>query len=174
MQRILLVIKTAIDNLNEFVGKAAAWLTAALVLLVCYDVITRYLLNETRVWVMELEWHLFALTFLFGAAYALKHDKHVRVDVFYANFSERDKAWVNLIGGLLFLLPWCFLIIYWTFDYAQLSYAVRERSPDPGGLPARYIIKFAIPVGISLLLLQNISSIIKNVFVLKKWEEIKA
>ena len=174
MQKTLFFIKNTIDSLNEFVGKVVAWLTALLVLLVCYDVITRYLLNDTSVWVMELEWHLFALIFLLGAAYALKHNKHVRVDVFYANFSERDKAWVNLVGGLLFLLPWCLLIIYWTFDYALLSYGVREGSPDPGGLPARYFIKFAIPVGISLLLLQNVSSIIKNVFVLKNWKEFKA
>ena len=171
MQKTLLSIQEKIDTFNESIGKLTAWLTAILVLLVCYDVVTRYFLNETRVWIMELEWHLFALIFLFGAAYALQKDKHVRVDVFYANFSIKDKAWVNLLGALLFLIPWCCIVIYWTFDYAQLSYAVNESSPDPGGLPARYVIKFAIPVGISLLLLQGISSVIKNIAVLKEWEK---
>lgn len=171
MQDFLLSIKNIIDRINEQIGRAASWLTALLVVLVCYDVLTRYLLNETRAWIMELEWHLFALVFLLGAAYALKHDKHVRVDLFYAKFTKREKAWVNLIGGLLFLIPWCLMVIYWSFDYAQLSYAVKEGSPDPGGLPARYIIKFAVPFGIGLLCLQGVSTVIKSIFVLNNWED---
>ena len=169
MQGILLNIKNGIDQINEQIGRLTSWLTALLVLLVCYDVFTRYMMNETRAWVMELEWHLFALIFLLGAAYALKHDKHVRVDLFYADFSNIDKAWVNLLGGILFLVPWCLMVIYWSFDYANLSLSVREGSPDPGGLPARYIIKFVVPLGIGLLLLQGISSIISSIFVLKDW-----
>ena len=169
MQNLLSGIINFIDRVNEQIGRLTAWLTAILVVLVCYDVFTRYLLNETRAWIMELEWHLFALVFLFGAAYALKHDKHVRVDLFYARFSKKDRALVNLIGGLLFLAPWCILIIYWSFDYANLSFSVREGSPDPGGLPARYIIKFAVPVGMFFLLLQAVSMIIKSIFILKNW-----
>jgi len=132
MQHFLWTLKNFIEVLIEKVGRAVAWLTALLVILVCYDVITRYLMNETKAWVMELEWHLFALIFLFGAGYALKHDKHVRVDLFYANFSPRDKALVDLIGGVLFLVPWCVMVIFWSFDYAELSWAVEEGSPDPG------------------------------------------
>ena len=169
MESLLTGIINFIDRLNEKVGRLASWLTAILVVLVCYDVFTRYLLNETQAWIMELEWHLFALVFLLGAAYALKHDKHVRVDLFYARFSPKDKAWVNLLGGILFLIPWTVLIIYWSFDYAQLSWSVREGSPDPGGLPARYIIKFAVPLGMFLLMLQAISMVIKSVFTLKNW-----
>jgi len=114
---------------------------------------------------MELEWHLFALVFLIGAGYAFKHDRHVRVDLFYAKFTPKDRALVNLIGGLIFLVPWCILIIYVSYDYAHVSFLIRETSPDPGGLPARYIIKFAITVGVSLLLLQGISSIIQSLFI---------
>ncbi len=169
MQSLLSGIVNIIDRINEQVGRLTSWLTAILVVLVCYDVFTRYLLNETSAWIMELEWHLFALVFIFGAAYALKHDKHVRVDLFYARFSKKDKALVNLLGGVLFLIPWCILIIYWSFDYAQLSFSVREGSPDPGGLPARYIIKFAVPAGMILLLLQAISMVVKSVFTLKDW-----
>jgi TRAP-type mannitol/chloroaromatic compound transport system permease small subunit len=84
-------------------------------------------------------------------------------------FPKKDKAWVNLLGGILFLIPWTVLIIFWSFDYAQLSWTVREGSPDPGGLPARYIIKFAVPLGMFLLLLQAISMVIKSVFTLKNW-----
>ena len=161
-------ISSAIDSLNEKVGKAASWLTILLVALVCYDVAMRSLFNETAAWVMELEWHLFALLFLLGGAYTFKHDAHVRVDLFYSNFSKRDKAWVNLAGGLVFLIPWCILLIYVSFHYGLESFKIREGSPDPGGLPARYIIKFAIAIGFFLLLLQAISSVFKAIIDLQE------
>jgi len=165
MYRTLKRIQYGIDALNEWVGKTVSWLTTMLVLVVCLDVIVRYLFNDTKAWIMELEWHLFALVFLIGAGYAFKHDRHVRVDLFYAKFTPKDRALVNLIGGLIFLVPWCILIIYVSYDYAHVSFLIRETSPDPGGLPARYIIKFAITVGVSLLLLQGISSIIQSLFI---------
>jgi len=113
-----------------------------------------------------LEWHLFAFIFLIGAAYALKHDRHVRVDVFYANFTEKQQAWVNLIGTLLFLIPFCIIIIYTSIRFAANAYAIQEGSPDPGGLPARYIVKAAIPIGFILLLLQACSLLIKSMLTL--------
>ena len=102
MHKVLNQIVSSIQQLNEWAGKGISWLTTLLVLLVCFDVVTRYLFSDTQAWIMELEWHLFALIFIIGAGYAFKHDRHVRVDLFYANFSERDKAWVNLIGAILF------------------------------------------------------------------------
>ena len=158
---LLLKLSKWINALNEQVGRAAAWFTTLLVLLVCFDVITRYLYNDTAAWIMELEWHFFALIFLLGSGYALKHDRHVRVDLFYSKFSPKDKAFVNFIGSLLFLIPWCLVVIYFSYEYALGSYKINEGSPDPGGLPARYIIKFAIPLGIGLLLLQAISNLIE-------------
>lgn len=158
---ILKNIALAIDQLNEWVGKTAAWFAVLLVVLVCYDVAMRSLFDETAAWVMELEWHFFALLFLLGAAYTFKHDDHVRVDLFYSKFSKRDKAWVNLFGGLLFLIPWTCILIYVSFFYGLESYRMGEGSPDPGGLPARFIIKFSIAIGLFLLLLQGISSVIK-------------
>ncbi|GJM32519.1 MAG: C4-dicarboxylate ABC transporter [Saprospiraceae bacterium] len=160
-------LKNNIDRLNEGVGRAISWLTTILVVLVCFDVVIRYVFNDTQAWIRELEWHLFALIFILGAGYAFKHDRHVRVDVFYSNFTEREKAWVNLIGGLLLLLPWCLLITFYAFDFAMLSYKIGETSPDPGGLPALYIIKFSVCVGIMLLFLQGISSIIDCIDILK-------
>lgn len=159
---ILTRIADGIDRLNEALGKAVAWLTTLLVLLVCVDVVSRYLFNTTKAWVIELEWHLFALIFLLGAGYALKHDRHVRVDLFYLKFTPRDQALVNFIGGLIFLIPWCLLIIYASWGYAWESYLMGETSPDPGGLPARYVIKFAILAGAFLLLLQGIASVIRS------------
>ncbi|MBT8188806.1 MAG: TRAP transporter small permease subunit [Saprospiraceae bacterium] len=146
-----------VDNINEFIGKWVSWLTTILVIFVCFDVFRRYLLKDSAAWIMEMEWHLFALIFLFGAGYALKHHRHVRVDLFYEKFTNRDKAWVNLIGSLLFLIPWCCMIIYVSFDYAMNAYQINEGSPDPGGLPYRFIIKFSITFGFILLLLQAIA-----------------
>jgi len=151
-----------INGLNEWIGRSVSWLTTLLVVIICVDVFLRYLFGETSVWIGELQWHLFALIFLLGAGYALKHDRHVRVDVFYAKFSERDKALVNFWGALLFLIPWCILIIIFSFDYAMEAFRIKEGSPDPGGLPARYVIKFAITLGIGLLLLQAIAQVIES------------
>ncbi|MEM1319521.1 MAG: TRAP transporter small permease subunit [Bacteroidota bacterium] len=156
-----------VDAINEQVGRATAWLTSLLVLVVCLDVISRYVFSDTAAWVMELEWHLFALIFLFGAGYTFKHDRHVRVDLFYTHFSERNKAWVNLLGGTLFLVPWCLLILYTSFGFALDSWQTGEGSPNPGGLPARYLIKFSICLGMLLLLLQALASIARALLVLR-------
>lgn len=168
MNQFLHKTATTIHALNEWVGRSVAWLTAALVLIMCTDVTLRYLLNNTKAWIIELEWHLFALIFLLGAGYAFKHDRHVRVDLFYDRFSKRDQAWINLIGAVIFLIPWCAILIYFTFQYAHTSYLTGEGSPDPGGLPARYLIKFSVTVGLVLLLLQAIASAIDSYFVLKE------
>ena len=157
MQKII----DSIDQVSERIGKGASWLTLLLVILVCFDVVTRYILCDSAAWVMALEWHLFALIFLLGASFAFKHDRHVRVDLFYAKFSPKDKALVNLIGNSIFLIPWCIVIIIYSFNYGMTSFTIRETSPDPGGLPARYLIKFAITFGIVLLLLQAIGEALK-------------
>ena len=172
MDKVLHSIIRFAEKVNELAGKNVAWLTTVLVLLVCFDVIRRSLINDTEAWIMELEWHLFALIFLLGAGYALKHDRHVRVDLFYSNFSKRDQAWVNLLGTLLFLIPWCIVIIVMSWQYAGEAWAIREGSPDPGGLPARYLIKLAIPVGMSLLLLQGLAELSKALLVLLQKEKL--
>lgn len=160
-------IADLIDRINEGVGQAVSWLTTVLMLLVVADVISRYLFNTSKAWTIELEWHLFALIFLLGAGYAFKHDRHVRVDLFYTRFSKRDQALVNLVGGLIFLVPWCLLVIYSSWGYAMQSYRIGEGSPDPGGLPLLYPIKFSIAIGITLLLLQGIANIIQSYLTLR-------
>lgn len=162
-------ISSFLSQINERVGQATAWLTGILMMLVCFNVAARYLFNNSAAWRTELEWHLFALIFLLGAGYALKHDKHVRVDLFYANFSAKKKALVNFLGTLIFLIPWCGLIIYASSKYAHNSWLMNEGSPD-NGLPARYVIKFAIAVGMGLLLLQAISLLLSSLSTLIKKE----
>ncbi len=146
-----------VNRLNEQVGLGVSWLTTLLVLVVCYDVFTRYLLKNSVVAVQELEWHLFAAIFLIGAAYTLKHDKHVRVDVFYTRFSDRTKAWVDFVGSLIFLIPFSIVAIWSSWTFVASSYMIGETSPDPGGLPARFVLKAAIPVGFGLLALQGVA-----------------
>ncbi|MEM6321080.1 MAG: TRAP transporter small permease subunit [Bacteroidota bacterium] len=154
-----------LSQINEKIGTATAWLTVLLMVWVCFDVAMRYIFNNSVAWRTELEWHIFALIFLFGAGYALKHDKHVRVDLFYAKFSEKQKAVVNFLGTLLFLIPWCVVILMASYRYAHNSWLMNEGSPD-NGLPARYLIKFAITIGMGLLLLQAISLLINSLLTL--------
>jgi TRAP-type mannitol/chloroaromatic compound transport system permease small subunit len=154
-------IVTTIDRLNEAVGRTVSWLTTVLVFLVCADVFFRYLLDRTANWVMELEWHLFAVIFLLGAAYTLRHDRHVRVDLFYERFSERDKALVDLVGSLLFLLPWSALLVWVSSAYAWEAFRSGETSPNPGGLPLFWPIKAMIPLGMFLLFLQGIAQALR-------------
>ncbi len=150
------IVRT-VDGLNEWIGYLVSWLTSILVLVVCYDVVTRYAFNKSSVAVQELEWHLFAAIFLLGAAYCLKHDRHVRVDLIYASLSAKSRAWINLLGSLFFLLPFSVLVIWCSRLFFIDSFEIRETSPNPGGLPARYVLKAVVPVSFVLLLLQGLA-----------------
>ncbi len=168
---MLLRFADFVDTLNEQVGRFAAWFTTILVLVICVDVLFRYLFQETAVWIVELEWHLFSVIFLLSGGYALKHNKHVRVDLFYAKFSERDKALLNLFGTVVFLIPWCLVLMYYSYQFAALSFLDGEGSPNPGGLPARYVIKSVITIGLSLLLLQGLAIAARSIVVLQNTQE---
>ena len=156
-----------IDRINEGIGKGVSWLATILVLVVSYDVFTRYILKRTSVAFQELEWHLFALLFLLTLAYTLKHDRHVRVDILYVRLSPRIRAFIDLAGSVLFLIPFSILVIWASKDFVMNSFAIREGSPDPGGLPARYLLKAAIPLGFLLLALQGLSLAITSLITLK-------
>ena len=160
-----------VNKINSTVGKYTSWLTTALVLVVVFDVIVRYVFNESSVAIQELEWHLFAILFLMGAAITLQKDDHVRVDLFYSKFNVRQKAWLNIIGTIIFLIPFTLLIIYASQNYALNSFALNESSPDPGGLPARYILKAFIPLSFMLLLLEGISLLFKSILEIKNVNE---
>lgn len=154
----------SIHCLSEWTGRLIAWLVLALVLLISYDVAMRYIFQAGSTALQELEWHIFSLIFLLGAAYTLKHDGHVRVDVFYNAkwMSARGRAWIDLLGTLFFLLPFCILVVYSSWPFVLSAYEFSEGSPDPGGLPYRFLLKAAIPLGFFLLTLQGLAIIVSS------------
>ncbi|MCP4701334.1 MAG: TRAP transporter small permease subunit [Gammaproteobacteria bacterium] len=163
----------AANFISEWSGRLTAWLIMAMVLLISYDVFMRYAFSFGSVALQELEWHLFALTFLLGAAYTLRHNGHVRVDILYRSkwMNARRRDWVNLLGGLLFLAPFCLLIIVSSWPFVHNAFVQMESSPDPGGLPYRWLLKAAIPVSFSLLLLEGLADALRHFLRLSGQEE---
>jgi TRAP-type mannitol/chloroaromatic compound transport system permease small subunit len=146
-----------IDGVNEWIGRMVAWVSLGLVVVIFADVVMRYLFNTSYVFTQELEWHLFAFIFLIGAGYTLLHDGHVRVDIIYQRLGSKGRAWINLGGVLLFLIPGCVMVMTTSWKFMLNSLLILEGSPDPGGIPWRFIVKGFIPAGFFLLLLQGIS-----------------
>ncbi|MGD9248001.1 MAG: TRAP transporter small permease subunit [Desulfobacteraceae bacterium] len=155
--QFLTAVCNKIDLVNEYVGRGVSWATLLLVVVTFTDVVMRYFFNTSYVFTQELEWHIFAFIFLMGAGYTLKNDGHVRVEVFYGKLGPKGKAWVNLIGVLFFLIPSCALFIKTGIPFMVKSFNIMEGSPDPGGIPYRFILKGCIPAGYALILLQGIS-----------------
>lgn len=155
-----------IDALNDYVGRTVSWLTAFMVAVTFADVTMRYVFNTSFVFTQELQWHLFAIIFLMAAGYTHLKGGHVRVDIFYARLSPRRRAWVDLLFAFLFLFPTCWLVIKTSLPFVSRSFAVLEGSPNPGGLPVRFLLKAAIPVGFFLIGLQGLSETIKNAAIL--------
>jgi TRAP-type mannitol/chloroaromatic compound transport system permease small subunit len=161
----LLAFSRGIDALNEGIGRFVLWLVLAAVLISAGNAVARYGLDlSSNAW-LEIQWYLFAAIFLFAAAYTLRHNGHVRIDVLYGRLPQRVQVWIDLFGTLLFLLPMCGLIAWLGWKGFLASYSVNEVSPDAGGLP-RWPIKLAIPLGFGLLFLQGISEAIKRIAVL--------
>lgn len=161
-----------IEKFTESTGRTVSWLALAMVLLICYDVAMRYLFQQGSVALQELEWHLFALMFLLGGAYTLKHDGHVRVDILYQSrlVSDRGRAWINIIGTLLFLFPFCLLVLFTSWPFVENAFVYREGSPDPGGLPYRFLLKGAILLAFIMLMLQGLAELLKQVEILRHKE----
>ena len=156
-----------IDALNRRIGRAMGWATLAMVLIGAFNAIARTV--ERRLGLelssnayLEAQWYLFSLVFLLGAPYALRANAHVRVDVLYGQHPPRWKAWTDLLGSLLFLIPFCVFAIWSSWDFVGNSIAVRELSPDPGGLP-RWPLKLVVPIAFGLLGLQGLSEAVKRV-----------
>jgi len=166
----LLRLSRAIDAFNNWIGRLTLWLVPLMVLVGAWNVVGRYLgrsLGEnlsSNAW-LEAQWYLFDLVFLLGAAYALLHNEHVRVDVLYMRWPPRRRALANLIGSLVFLIPFCLMVILFSWEAIADSWAILEASPDPEGLP-RYPIKSMVLVSFVLLILQGISEAIKQAAIL--------
>lgn len=168
---ILRKLSNGIDGLNEAIGVTIRWLTLLMVLIGAIGAVLRYYsrglgLSMNLTPFIELQWYAFSIIFLMGAAYGLNKDVHVRVDVMFSRYSDKTRAIIDLVGSVLFLIPFCVLMLYVSFPAVRNSWSVREMSPDPGGLP-RYHIKALILVSFGLLLLQAISHIIKQVDIMR-------
>jgi TRAP-type mannitol/chloroaromatic compound transport system permease small subunit len=164
--RLLRTLASWVDALNDRIGVAIRWLVLVMVLTGAASSVVRYFsrglgltLNLTPV--TEAQWYLFSAVFLLGAAYALRHGVHVRVDVLYERLGARTQAWIDLVGTVVFLIPFTVLMLWVSFPAVRGSWQIRETSPDPGGLP-RYPIKALILVSFALLLLQALSQVVKH------------
>jgi len=155
-----------IDVFTERCGRLLAWLVLAMGLLTTFIVILRYGFNTGSIAAQELVTYMHGSVFMLGAAYALKHDAHVRVDIFYRDFGPRAKAWVNGLGGILFLMPLCVFIAFSSWNYAAASWAIREASPEPGGIPAVFLLKSLIPLLAVNLLLQGLAETLRSALTL--------
>jgi TRAP-type mannitol/chloroaromatic compound transport system permease small subunit len=164
-----------IDTFIEWTGKTSSWLVLGLVLLICYDVAMRYLFQQGSVALQELEWHLFALIFLLGSAYTLKHDEHVRVDIIYQShfMSDKKRALVNIFGTLFLLLPFCILILTSSWPFVENAFYYNEGSPDPGGLPYRFLLKGSLLVAFGLLILQALADLARNILTISNNIEVE-
>ena len=145
-----------LDKLNDWIGRAVAWLTLAMVLVTVVVVVARYGFRWGSIALQESVTYMHATVFMLGAAYALKHDVHVRVDIFYRKMAPRTQAWVDLLGTLFLLLPTCVYIFWVSLDYVTAAWAVKEGSREAGGLPLVYVLKSLMPVAAVLLGLEGL------------------
>lgn len=158
----LLALSRAIDRLNAFVGKYSIWLIFAATFISAANAIVRKAFDTSSNAFLEVQWYLFAWSFLIAAGYTLLHREHVRIDVINSRLSKKTQVWIDIIGFALFLTPLCVMILWLTTPVVIQMYQTGEVSGNPGGL-IRWPVWAAIPVGISLLLLQGISELIKRI-----------
>jgi len=161
----LLALARWIDALTERVGRLSIWLVLFATLISAGNALARYALGESSNAWLEIQWYLFGAMFLLAAGYTLKHNGHVRIDIFYNWFSPRGQAWIDLVGGLLFLLPMAVLLAWLAWPMFFEAWQTQEHSPDAGGL-LRWPVKLLLPLGFGLLALQGVAEIIKRLGVL--------
>ena len=159
---VLLRIATAIDSLNRWIGRAVVWLILGAVLVSAATATLRYLLDWGSNSLIEIQWAMFGAVFLLCAAWTLQEQGHVRIDIISSRLPPRARLWIDILGGLLFLLPMCLLIARDAWGYFLLSYGQNEASPNPGGL-LWWPMKLVIPIAFALLAAQGVSEIIKGI-----------
>ena len=156
-----------IERFVDRVGRGISWLALVIVVLMSVNVILRYLFSIGSVWGQELEWHLLVPLILFGSAYALRHGEHVRVDIVYGRLSPKTRTRVDLLSALL-AVAIAALFVWLSLHYVEQAYVIDEGSPDPGGLPHRYLLKSLLPIGFALFLVQGIA------WALRSWRALKS
>ena len=155
----------SIDRISHATGKLVAWLTLLMVAVTCIIVVMRYVFDAGLIWMQESVIWMHGTVFMLGAAYTLLHEDHVRVDIFYRAMSERRRAWVDLIGVVIFLLPLCMLLAVKSYDFAAFSWSIHEASRESGGLPYPLVsilksVLVVMPIAVGL---QGISLLLRSV-----------
>ncbi len=161
-QKLIPNVRSMKIQSGKIIYAANAVSTVAVLLLVAVvfgNVVARYIFDSNSIAMQEMEWHLFAVVFLFATAQTAREDKHVRVDIFYAHISPRNQALTDLLGALLFVLPVSMILVWGSIDFVSYSYTIGEKSADPGGLPFRFLIKSCIPLAYALVALQSCMTI---------------
>lgn len=151
-----------IDTFTEHSGRLLAWLVVMMALLTTVIVVMRYGFDTGSMMGQEAVIYMHGSLFMLGSAYALKSGAHVRVDIFYRNFSPRAQAWVNSLGGIVFLMPLCAFIGFASWNYVSESWIVRETSSQPGGIPAVFLLKSIIPLMAFNLFLQGLAETLRS------------
>lgn len=155
------------ERINNWIGNVLVSVAVFLFIgVIFFNVILRYVFNNSYVFMAELEWHIFAFIFLVGAGYTLMHDGHVRVDIFYSLMDRKQKAVINLLGVLFLLIPSCYVVLTTTIPWVIVAYQINEISIDPGGIPARFAIKAMLPLGYFLMLIQGLFLGVKSAFII--------
>jgi len=166
LQNLTSSIISLIEAISEWCGRAVSWLTVFMVLITFIVVILRYVFNIGWIALQESVTYLHVLVFMIGAAYTLKHDGHVRVDIFYQNMSTRHKALVDLCGAAFLLMPMCMFILIISWEYVMTSWRLLEGSAESGGIHAVFLLKSVILVMPILLILQGMAQVLSNLALL--------
>ena len=162
----LALLMRAINGTNRLIGNVFSWLALAIVLVCFWVVVERYAFGTTRLWMQDLYPWLNGVMFTAVAAYALLHNDHVRVDIFYRPATTIRKAWLDMVGVLLFLLPFAWVVWTYCYTFVARSWGLQEGSPNPGGAPGLFVVKGFILVFAATLGLQGLSMLIRSVLVI--------
>jgi TRAP-type mannitol/chloroaromatic compound transport system permease small subunit len=156
-----------VDGLNERVGRAVSWLTLLMVVVTALVVVLRYAFDVGWIAMQESVTYMHAVVFMLGAAFTLKHHGHVRVDIFYRKLGFRGRAWVDLLGGLVLLLPMSVFIAWVSWDYVASSWQVMEGSREAGGLPGVFLLKALILAMPALMVLQALAGVLRDLLIIR-------
>lgn len=160
-------LSTILEGYSHRTGSAIAWLSLLMVLVMFYNVVSRYLFETSLIWQQELVGFMHAVLFLSAVGYSLKEDRHVRVDIFYQRMSKRQQAWVNLLGSLILLLPFSIVVAYLSFDFVIDSWRIYEASSEYNGIKGIFLLKTCIWVFALHVFLQGMAVVLRSVVALK-------
>lgn len=166
----MIKISNKLDAFVERIGKISSWLIFLLVIMVSGDVLFRYFLHVSSIAEQELQWHILAAIAMFGSAFTFQQGEHVRVDLFYHHYSKKIKILMDILIPIFIIIPFSIFIIYLSSQYVMQSFVNGEVSPDPGGLPYRYLVKSLIPLGFTLIFIQGLAVLLRAI---SQYKEVK-